>query len=736
MKTHAKKGKSLKFKLIALSIGITVLLGGASIGVLKHIVGTQQKAQLDSFEAYARSLSDAIGAQFFERYGDVQAFSISPAIQSNNHQTIVDMLNSWSAMYGIYDLILLVDAKGRLVATTSKSPTGEDIGVKPLYDMDYSDAPWFKAVMEGKFTEDKAKGFAGTFVEGVQVDAWTSKVYGSDRLGSSFSAPVKNAAGKVIGVISNRAGSRWFEVAFKELYAGLKKSGFGSSELSLLRQDGVVLFDYASDPKAESLSESKYDWNRLLKVSETGAAAAALKEGRSGALLENNSKSGELQIAGFVPVSGGKFVDSLGWSVLVRDDQAEAMSSLNQAQNIFYAIFALVIAFSCLISYLFAVNLAKTLSNLAGRLSEGSNEVHTAASAISHSSTGLSEAVVEQAAAIQETAASIDEVSSMVKMSADNASQSQKVSQTSRATAEEGQEAVQEMSRSIAAISESNTAIMTQIEERNRQIGEIVKVIAEIGNKTKVINDIVFQTKLLSFNASVEAARAGEHGKGFAVVAEEVGNLAQMSGNAAKEISTMLDSSIQKVEGIVAETRTEVERLVVESKDKVEVGIQVAERCGDVLTKILATVQEVDGMVGEISSASQEQAQGVAEINKAMNQLDQVTQQNSSISQSTASSATLLSGQSEQLRQMVRDLFFVINGTEDGSRESHSPESQSSGGARPEKQVQNVVALKPKLEEKKNQSATKNERESTTVATGTGPSFEVPSKDDPRFQDV
>lgn len=102
------------------------------------------------------------------------------------------------------------------------------------------------------------------------------------------------------------------------------------------------------------------------------------------------------------------------------------------------------------------------------------------------------------------------------------------------------------MIHSITEISESNDRIMSQVADGNRKISEIVQVISEIGNKTKVINDIVFQTKLLSFNASVEAARAGEHGKGFAVVAEEVGNLAQMSGNAAKEISDMLNGSVSR----------------------------------------------------------------------------------------------------------------------------------------------------------------------------------------------
>jgi methyl-accepting chemotaxis protein len=660
--------KSLKFKLISLSMGITLLLGVASGGVLRHIVNTQEKAQLNGFEAYARSLSDAIGAQFYERYGDAQAFSISPAIQAPSKQTIVDMLNAWSAMYGIYDLIMLVDSKGRLVAVNDKGPDGKEISVQRLYDNNYSDAPWFKAVINGQFTEDTAKNFTGTYIEDVQIDPFTTQVFGSNRLGSSFSAAVRNSSGKIIGVISNRAGSRWFEVAFRELYTGLKKSGFGHSELTLLGKDGTVYFEYKSDADTEKLSEPTYDWEHLLKTNLANDKIQSAKNvvsRQSGALLEKNSKTQDLQIVGYVPVSGQKFIDKVGWSVLVKDNQSEAMSALSQAQRIFYLVFAAVVVLACTISYLFAMGLSKKLSDLASRLSVGSNDVFSAARTISKSSSELSGAATEQASAIQETAASIDEVSAMVKKSADNASQSQKVSQTSRSAAEQGQEAVQEMSRSINEISQSNTAIMNQVEDGNRQISEIVKVISEIGNKTKVINDIVFQTKLLSFNASVEAARAGEHGKGFAVVAEEVGNLAQMSGNAAKEISQMLDSSIQKVESIVTETKTKVERLVVDGKTKVEVGTRVAQKCGEVLSNILSTVQEVDGMVGEVSTASREQAQGVAEINKAMNQLDQVTQQNTAISQNAATAAEQLSAQAEQLRQMVHDLFVVINGTSD-----------------------------------------------------------------------
>ena len=196
----------------------------------------------------------------------------------------------------------------------------------------------------------------------------------------------------------------------------------------------------------------------------------------------------------------------------------------------------------------FANSIAKTILKIAGVLSSNSDQVATASNQIAASSQELSQAATQQAASLQETSAAVEQLSSMVTKNAENAKNTASSSAQSQEKAGEGKEAVNRMMQSMDEINQSNDSIMDQINASNQQMAGIANVIKEIGNKTKVINDIVFQTKLLSFNASVEAARAGEHGKGFAVVAEEVGNLAQMSGNAAKEISDMLEDSIRKVE--------------------------------------------------------------------------------------------------------------------------------------------------------------------------------------------
>jgi methyl-accepting chemotaxis protein len=302
------------------------------------------------------------------------------------------------------------------------------------------------------------------------------------------------------------------------------------------------------------------------------------------------------------------------------------------------------------------------INHVIGNLSENSDQVTAAAGQIAASSEELSQAVTEQAASLEETASSIEEMSSMVQKNADNAGQATAIAGGSMASATKGQKVVVNMIHAIDDINVSNKNIMNQINHSNEQISQIVNVIKEIEAKTKVINDIVFQTKLLSFNASVEAARAGEQGKGFAVVAEEVGNLAQMSGNAANEISVLLQNSIHKVESIVKDTKEKVEALVKEGSVKVEMGSEIAKQCGEVLEEIVTHTGKVTKMTDEISTACQEQSLGVQEITRAMNQLDQVTQTNATTSEETASSAEQLSAQAISLKSVVDLLVVTIKG--------------------------------------------------------------------------
>jgi methyl-accepting chemotaxis protein len=343
------------------------------------------------------------------------------------------------------------------------------------------------------------------------------------------------------------------------------------------------------------------------------------------------------------------------------------IESLNYAQNakLVAIIVVLLSAILCFtLSIFIASQLVKILSMLSSDLNSSGIQVSSAASQIASASEELSQATTEQAASLQETSSSIEEISSMINANTENAKQSSVISAQSLSTAERGKVVVDHMIKAIGDINISNTGIMNQINETNKEIENIVTIINDIGTKTKVINDIVFQTKLLSFNASVEAARAGEQGKGFAVVAEEVGNLAAMSGAAALEITNMLEGSVKTVEQIVKNSKDKIEELILNGKEKVETGTRVAHECEDVLNEIVSSVASVSKMVSEISSASEEQAQGVHEITKAIAQLDQVTQQNTANSAESANAAGSLSGQADMLNSLVQKLVQTIDGGE------------------------------------------------------------------------
>ena len=423
-------------------------------------------------------------------------------------------------------------------------------------------------------------------------------------------------------------------------------------------------------------------------------------------------------------------IDSLG-SAIEKSAKEEAEIALKaeafyEKLQLMLIFIGMLVAFS--LSFILVRDLMKSIREVMVRLAKQADDVKATSADLETASQSLSSATTEQAAALQETASAIEEMNAMVKKSAENASKSSEVATASQEVAGKGKKTVEEMLVSINEISVSNSDIMKAVEHSNGQISEIVKVITEIGNKTKVINDIVFQTKLLSFNASVEAARAGEHGKGFAVVAEEVGNLAQMSGNAAKEISDMLNGSIQKVEKIVTDTKEQVGRLVSQGKAKVDSGSLVAKECAEILDEMVKNVAEVSEMISEISTAASEQAQGVSEITKAMNQLDQTTHENAATSQQAASSAEQLSGQADQLMGVLQLLKNLVDGQDESA--TYRPMAMAEASGRPSANLKPAIQWRPHPKEERLKKVEKSAQAKVVGAA------DLPAEDDPRFQDL
>lgn len=418
----------------------------------------------------------------------------------------------------------------------------------------------------------------------------------------------------------------------------------------------------------------------------------------------------------------------------VTADIKTLVEDLNRLRNLIVTsmIIAAVIGLTTLILVIaFYFNISKVIGELTLNLKRTSGETTEGSHELKETADGLSSSVSEQSAAILETVSTLDEIREMMKKSVDNAKFSEEKAQHSHGVATEGKQAVSQVVSAINEISSCNSDITNQMEKTSNELEQIVQVIKEISEKTKVINDIVFQTKLLSFNASVEAARAGEHGKGFAVVAEEVGNLASMSGNASKEIEELLSNSVNRVEAIVTDSKTEVGKLVVMAKNKTEYGVETAQKCDEVLDSVVSNVAQVKDLMREIAGAASEQATGVENISQAMNELDESTHLNTNLANNTAVNSAQMAKQASDLDEIVDSLEMIIGGMKNGQAVSQTKHD-------------NVLSMKNKRSEAKDE-VTSSENSATDFSDFddgdakmvVGSSVpDLPSKDDERFEDV
>ncbi len=321
-----------------------------------------------------------------------------------------------------------------------------------------------------------------------------------------------------------------------------------------------------------------------------------------------------------------------------------------------------LIVLSILMGIIFKKVLISLLEEMSSRLHESYLSVKDSADNVAGTSHSLSEAATEQASSIQSSSQAVHEISEMINRNSEHAKSSALKSQESQARIEEGKKAIEDMLSAMRKINDSNNRIDDEAKKNEKEFQEITALISEISEKTRIINDIVFQTKLLSFNASVEAARAGEHGKGFAVVAEEVGNLATMSGTAATEINAMLETSIKRVNEIASASKQSLNSLIISGKSSVEEGNQSAKKCDEIFERIGEEASQINVMLQEIDEGTKEQAQGIVEVNGSMNELNQATEKNSQMAQSAATLAGKLQTDSESLESVVNELNYTLNG--------------------------------------------------------------------------
>ena len=241
---------------------------------------------------------------------------------------------------------------------------------------------------------------------------------------------------------------------------------------------------------------------------------------------------------------------------------------------------------------------------------QGAQSVSSASAEIAQGNNDLSARTEQQASALEQTAASMEELNSTVQQNADNARQANQLAVDASAVAAQGGDVVGQVVETMKGINEAS-----------RKIGDIISV----------IDGIAFQTNILALNAAVEAARAGEQGRGFAVVASEVRSLAGRSAEAAKEIKTLINDSVARVEQ----------------------GTTLVDKAGSTMTEVVGSIRRVTEIMGEISASSVEQSTGVAQVGEAVGQMDQSTQQNAALVEEMAAAASSLKSQANELVQAV-----------------------------------------------------------------------------------
>jgi methyl-accepting chemotaxis protein len=334
------------------------------------------------------------------------------------------------------------------------------------------------------------------------------------------------------------------------------------------------------------------------------------------ALREINKKRGE---TGEQVVLAAK---NTALSGLEQADQAAGTSTiaLSSASRILTVGLAIVLLLGIGIAFTIVRAITKPIRRVVEGLAEGADQVASASAQVAGSSQQLAEGASEQAASIEETSSSLEEMSSMTKQNAENAGHADKL--------------MAETSHVLTKANQSMNKLTSSMLEITRASEETSKII-------KTIDEIAFQTNLLALNAAVEAARAGEAGAGFAVVANEVRNLAMRAAEAAKNTANLIEGTVKKI------------------KD----GSELVEETSADFSQVAASAGKMSELIGDISAASTEQAQGIDQVNSAVGQMDKVVQQNAASAEESASAAEEMNSQATNMQTFVCELIAIVEGS-------------------------------------------------------------------------
>jgi len=362
-----------------------------------------------------------------------------------------------------------------------------------------------------------------------------------------------------------------------------------------------------------------------------------------GKMLAGQTGSERYTFKGIKKVAGYAPATSANWFVGVGQNYDELAAPAHAIRNFIIILGIIFLAGTIVAITFFARSISRPIQNAVEQMTEAANQVASAAAEVSSASQSLAEGASSQAAAIEETSSSIEELSSMTKQNAGNAGHADGLMKDARTVIQTANDLMEHLTGSMADIT-------TASEETSKIV--------------KTIDEISFQTNLLALNAAVEAARAGEAGAGFAVVAEEVRSLAIRAAEAAKNTAGLIEGTVKKIMD----------------------GSDLVMRTNQIFTDVSSHTSKVNELVGEIAAASQEQSQGIDQINKAVTEMDKVAQETASSAEESASASEEMNAQAEQMKQISMALLGIIGG------DTSNLENSCREDAGPRRGVRGVVA--------------------------------------------
>lgn len=396
--------------------------------------------------------------------------------------------------------------------------------------------------------------------------------------------------------------------------------------LYLVNKTGLIVM-HKNHSLIKNLDISKDDWGRKMLQAKSGN--------------EEYEFQGVLKMAVFAPLK------SLGFTLAATVPIAELEGPARKIGYTSILFGVMTIVLSSIVVLLLARSIVNPVNALIQNLMVTADQLGDTAGQISNASQSLAEGASEQAASLEETSASLEEMASMTRRNAENAKGAKDSANQSRKAAEEGSRTTHQMSGAMEKIQSSGQAMRGAMDDVKSANNEVSKII-------KTIDEIAFQTNILALNAAVEAARAGEAGLGFAVVAGEVRNLAQKSAESARDTANRIQAAIER-----SERGTKLSEQMAD--DLLSLTSQ-AKQMEEGLNGIVGKTQQVDQMVAEIASASIEQNQGIEQVNRAVSEMDKVTQSNAANAEESSSASCELKRQAEALRDAIGDLTALVRG--------------------------------------------------------------------------